>query len=69
MSDELGFFIFLLEQYANYKNMSADQILKMWDDNEVTDYIYNMYDRYHTEFLENAFKDIDKIIFDNKANN
>lgn len=62
MSKELEFFIFLLEKYAAHKNTSADHILRKWDEYEVTDFIFNMYERYHTERLENAFEDIDKIL-------
>ncbi len=60
MSEEMEFFIFLLEQYARYKNRTADEILKQWDLLELTDYIYEMYERYHIEALENAFHDINK---------
>ena len=66
MSDEMNFFIFLIEQYAKYKNKTADIILKQWDDLKLTDTIYNMYELYHTEAIENAFKDIDKLISDAK---
>ena len=62
MSDEMNFFIFLIEQYAKYKNKRADIILKQWDDLKLTDTIYNMYELYHTEAIENAFVDIDKLI-------
>lgn len=66
MSDEMNFFIFLIEQYAKYKNKRADIILKQWDDLKLTDTIYNMYELYHTEALENAFVDIDKLILEAK---
>ncbi len=66
MSDEMNFFIFLIEQYAKYKNKTADIILKQWDDLKLTDTIYNMYELYHTEAIENAFKDIDRLISDAK---
>lgn len=55
---------FLLEQYAAYKNNTADRILKLWDDLELTDYIYGMYELYHVETLENAFNDIDRLILE-----
>ena len=66
MSDEMNFFIFLIEQYAKYKNKRADIILKQWDDLKLTDTIYNMYELYHTEAIENAFVDIDKLILEAK---
>ena len=60
LDKEMVFFIYLLEHYAAYKNSSADRILKEWDDAGITDFIYNMYERYHSEELQNAFDDIDK---------
>ena len=56
MSKEMEFFIFLLESYAAYKNTTADEVLKL------TDFIYDMYERYHIERIENAFEDIDRRI-------
>lgn len=62
MSNEMEFFIFLLEQYAKHKNKTADIVLKEWDELNITDKIYNMYEIYHIERLENAFEDIDNLI-------
>lgn len=62
MSKEMEFFIFLLENYAEYKNTTADQVLKLWDKLELTNFIYEMYELYHIERLENAFEDIDRLI-------
>lgn len=62
MGKEMEFFIFLLENYAAYKDTTADAVLKMWDKLEMTDFIYEMYELYHIERLENAFEDIDRMI-------
>lgn len=62
MSKEMEFFIFLLESYAAYKNTTADEVLKLWDKLKLTDFIYDMYERYHIERIENAFEDIDRRI-------
>jgi hypothetical protein len=62
MSKEMEFFIYLLERYADYKEKTADQILKEWDKHELTDFIYDMYDIYHVERLQNAFDDIDELV-------
>ena len=62
MSKEMNFFIYLLEKYANKKNKNASDILKEWDKLNITQLIYDMYEKYHTETLENAFEDIDKIL-------
>ncbi|MBN6711559.1 DUF3791 domain-containing protein [Haemophilus haemoglobinophilus] len=62
MSKEGEFFIYLLERYAEYKNRTATDILKEWDNLELSQFIYDMYDIYHIERLQNAFDDIDLLI-------
>jgi len=59
MDKEMEFFIFLIENYAYYKNTTGDEVLRLWDKLELTDFIYEMY---HIERLENAFEDIDRLI-------
>ena len=62
MSKEMDFFISLLENYAEYKGTTADIVLKQWDSAEKTTFIYDMYERYHAEAMENAFQDIDELM-------
>ena len=62
MSKEMEFFTFLMEQYAHYKKTTADKVLRQLDELNLTDYVFNMYEMYHAETLENAFSDIDKLI-------
>lgn len=62
MCKETRFFIYLIERYARYKGRTADQILKEWDALDLTDFIYDMYEIYHVERLQNAFDDIDVLI-------
>ena len=62
MSKESDFFVYLLEHYANYKNTTAEKILNILDEKELTDYVYDMYEIYHSESLDNAFNDIDSLI-------
>ena len=62
MSKEMEFFTFLMEQYAHYKNTTADKVLFQLDELKLTDYVFNMYEMYHSEALENAYADIDKLI-------
>ena len=62
MSKESDFFVYLLEHYANFKNTTAEKILKILDEKELTDYVYDMYEIYHSESLDNAFNDIDSLI-------
>lgn len=67
MRKETDFFIYLIEKFAEYKNGIAPQILKKWDEKGITDFIYDMYEIYHVERLENAFKDIDSLIATGKC--
>ena len=64
MNKEMKFFIYLLEKYAEYKNTTADEVLNMFDNLKITDLIYDMYEQYHTEAIENAFEDIDRIVME-----
>ena len=59
ISPEMDFFIFLLEQYAAFKHTTADKVLQEWDEHEITEWIFNNYELYHCEALENAFQDIE----------
>lgn len=65
MSKEMEFFIFLLESYAEYKNIGADNVLNKLEELNLTKFVYDMYERYHSEAIENAFKDIDILILEN----
>lgn len=62
MPKEMEFFIYLIENYAAYKNVGADEVLNTLDKLNLTDFVYNMYERYHQEAIENAYKDIDELI-------
>ena len=62
MSKEMEFFIYLIENYAAYKNIGADEVLSMLDKLNLTDKVYDMYEIYHQEAIENAYKDIDVLI-------
>ena len=62
LSKELKFFTFLLESYAKYKGVTADEVLKILDEKNLTDFVYNMYEIYHIEAIENAYMDIDSLI-------
>lgn len=64
MPKEMEFFIYLIENYAAYKNIGADEILNTLDKLNLTDFVYNMYERYHQEAIENAYKDIDELILE-----
>lgn len=68
MNKETEFFIYLLEKYAEYKKISTADVLNTLEQLDLTNFIYNMYERYHTEAIENAFKDIDDLIKEQKSN-
>ena len=62
MSKETRFFIHLIERYAEYKHSTAEKLLQQWEEADMVDFTYDMYELYHVERLENAFEDIDKLI-------
>lgn len=62
MAKEMEFFSFLMEQYAAYKGTTANKILARLEEKNLTDFIFSMYERYHTEALQNAFDDLDKLL-------
>lgn len=62
MSKEYEFFIYLLERYAEYRQVSAQKVLAMWESLGITQFIVDMYELYHIERLENAFEDIDRMM-------
>ena len=49
MTKEMEFFAFLMEQYARYKNTTADKVLIRLDELNLTDYVFNMYEMYHVK--------------------
>ena len=57
-------FVCLLEQYAPSKSTTASLAMRQWDARGVTDFIYEMDDRYHAEAMENAFENIDRLVAD-----
>lgn len=66
MSNEIEFMILLTEQYAHYKGTDASRILKQWDDLCLTDKIAGMYEMYHSEAIENAFNDIERMMAESR---
>lgn len=62
MDKQFLFFTYLLENYASYKNSTANEILKLLDKKKLTTFVYDMYEMYHTEAIENAYKDLDSLI-------
>lgn len=61
MSEELKFFILLLEKYAYDKNRLTGDVLREWDEKGITQEIYDGYIQYHQERIENAYEDINSL--------
>lgn len=66
MTEEMKFFMYLLEYYAAYKNRKTGDVLREWEDRGILQKIYNNYWVYHTERIENAYADIDSLIASGK---
>lgn len=62
MSEEMKFFMYLLEYYASYRGKKTGDVLKEWDEKGITQAVYDNYWGYHTERIENAFIDIDSLL-------
>lgn len=62
MSKEMSFFIYVLEAYAEHKGRSAADVFDEWQQLDLVDFVYGMYEMYHSEALENAFADIDSCL-------
>lgn len=62
VSKEMDFLIYLLEAYAQEKGRSASEVLREWEHHDVVQAIYDNYLMYHSEALENAFADIDRLV-------
>ena len=62
LAREFLFFAYLLESYAAHKGTDAGSVLKALDERGLTDYVYGMYELYHSEHIGNAFADLDSLI-------
>lgn len=62
MTEEMKFFLFLIERYADKFGLLTGDVLRKWDELGITEEIYNGYFQYHQERLENAFDDINSLM-------
>ncbi len=62
MTEEMEFFLFLIERYAKEKGRFTGDVLLEWDKKGLTKEIYDGYFQYHQERLQNAFDDIDSLV-------
>lgn len=67
MNKQAKFFIYLIERYAEARQTNAAEVLRQWDSLNLTDLIYDMYEIYHVECLENAFDDIDELVLEKSS--
>lgn len=67
MTEEMKFFMYLLEYYACYKNQKTGDIMKKWEECGIIQRIYDNYWIYHTEAIENVYMDIDSLIETGKS--
>lgn len=68
MTKEMEFFIYLMEMYAENKGISTTVIVNKLKNLDLIEMIYNMYERYHQEAIENAYDDIDELIKEKEEN-
>ena len=61
MAREMQFFMQLINKYAEYKNSTAGDTLTLWDELEISSLIYENYEAYRNEAIEDVFADIDKL--------
>ena len=61
MTEEMTFFLFLIERYANQKGRLTGDVLREWDAKGITQRIYDGYWQYHQESIQNACLDIDSL--------
>jgi len=59
MSKQSDFFILLVETYAHYRSLKGSEVLQIFREKKLIPYIYDMYEQYHIETLQNAFDDLD----------
>ena len=62
MSKEARFSIFCMESYKAYRNVTGKEVLKLFKENGVFEYLNEFYDVLHTTSDEYINEDIDKFL-------
>ena len=62
MSNEGKFLIYCIEQYKAAKNMSGRQVMALFTQYDVLDYIYSCFEALHTTGHQYIIHDIDTFI-------
>ena len=60
--DITNFIIFCIENYKNYKKFSGNEVVQIFDDFGVFDYLSNHYNVLHSTCIDYLNKDIDEYI-------
>lgn len=66
MTEEMKFFLFLIERYASHTGRFTGDVLREWDEKGITQKIFDGYWEYHQESLDNAFEDIESLFVTGK---
>jgi len=61
VTEEMAFFLWLIESYAAARGRSAGDVLREWDEKGMTQEVFDGWWQYHQERIENAFADIDSL--------
>ena len=67
ISEESRYFLYLIEQYSMFKGITGKETLDLFEKENIVEYIYSMYQTYHTERVDNAIEDIDKRVTDTSS--
>lgn len=62
LSKKFNFFAYLLEAYAAHKDTTASEVMRTLREKNLVEFVYDMYELYHVEAIENAFADLDSLI-------
>lgn len=68
MKKEEEFFLYLIEKYSEYKKVSTTEVVNKLEELNLLQLVYDMYERYHSEAIENAYNDIDELIKERENN-
>lgn len=62
MSKEGNFLIYCIEQYKSAKNLNGKEVIKLFGDYKVSEYIISCFEALHTTGIEYIIDDIDLYI-------
>jgi hypothetical protein len=62
VTEELAFFVYLIEQYGAARGTTGGAVLRRLDELSLTDVVMDLGWQYHQEPLENAFTDLDHLL-------